>query len=450
MVKPRGAICNLDCSYCYYLDKEDLYEGSDFRMPDAVLESFTRQYIEAQPVPEVVFGWQGGEPTLMGLEFFKRAIELQERHAPPGTHVLNTLQTNGTRLDDDWCAFLARHGFLVGISLDGPAELHDAYRVDKGGRPTHADVMKGVDLLRRHGVEFNVLATVHAANQEHPLDVYRFVRDEVGSSFVQFIPIVERQPGHQGEGGGVVSERSVGGRAYGAFLSAIFYLWVRRDVGRMFVQIFDVSLAAWVGHSPGLCVFEETCGGAMALEHNGDLYSCDHFVDPDYLLGNVDDATIEELVSSERQFEFGQDKRDSLPQYCLDCDVRFACHGECPKNRFITTPDGEPGLNYLCAGFKQFFHHVDRPLKMILELMSNGRPASDVMEIIAREETPFHEELEHAGRNDPCPCGSGHKVKKCHGRVQNEPASQELPAHKGEPRPPVTERGRRAAERSRA
>jgi serine-type anaerobic sulfatase-maturating enzyme len=272
MLKPRGAICNLDCHYCYFLSKERLYPHSDFRMSEALLEEYTRQYIAAQPGPEVTFGWQGGEPTLMGLDFFRRAVELQQQYCPPSKRVRNALQTNGVLLDDAWGAFLKENDFLVGVSLDGPRELHDRYRVDKGGRGTFDRVMAGLAGLKRHAVEFNILATVHAANAPHPLEVYRFLRDQVGAEYVQFIPIVERANGSGYQEGDRVTERSVTAELYGRFLSAIFDEWVRRDVGRVYMQIFEEALAAWSGHAPGLCIFGETCGDALALEHNGDLY----------------------------------------------------------------------------------------------------------------------------------------------------------------------------------
>ena len=382
MLKPRGAICDLDCSYCYYLKKERLYPGSDFRMSDEVLEAFTRQYIESQLSSEIVFGWQGGEPTLMGIDFYRRAIEFQEKYAPPGTRVLNTLQTNGVGLDTEWCQFFHDHGFLIGISIDGPAALHDAYRVDKGGKPTHSRVMAGLDLLRKHGVEHNVLTTVHAANADHPLDVYRFLRDEVGTSYMQFIPIVERAPGSP-DGVGAVTDRSVTGRSYGEFLIAIFDEWARRDVGSVFVQIFDVALAAWVGQKAGLCIFEETCGRALAMEHTGDLYSCDHFVDPKYLVGNVLDTALPVLVDGERQQGFGLDKKTSLPAYCRECEVRFVCNGGCPKNRFTTTPDGEPGLNVLCEGYRPFFNHIGPAMRYMADALKHQAPPAGIMESLA-------------------------------------------------------------------
>ena len=369
MLKPRGAICNLDCSYCYYLAKEDLYPGSSFHMSDEVLDSFTRQYIQAQPVPEVVFGWQGGEPLLMGLDFFRRAVSLQERYGRPGTRVLNTIQTNGVGLDHDWCQFFREKGFLVGLSLDGPMALHDAYRLDKGGNPTFSRVLAGLELLRTHGVEWNILATVHAANAPHPVEVYRFLRDDADAEFIQFIPIVERG----------APEQSVSGEAYGDFLMAVFEEWVRRDVGRVFVQMFDVALAKWVGHPAGLCIFDETCGRALALEHNGDLYACDHFVTPDFRLGNLRNQSLTALVSSPKQGDFGRTKATELPPYCLECEVRFACNGGCPKNRFGLTPQGDPGLNVLCSGYRAFFYHIGPTMEVMAGLLREGRAPAEIM-----------------------------------------------------------------------
>lgn len=418
MLKPRGAICNLDCDYCYFLSKERLYPDSSFRMSEELLETFTRQYIEAQQVPEVTFAWQGGEPTLMGLDFFKRAVELQRKYLKPGMRFHNALQTNGTLLDDDWCRFFHDNGFLIGISIDGPRHLHDAYRHDKGGRSAFDRVMRAVELMKKHQVDFNILCTVHAANAPHPLEVYRFFRDEIEAQFIQFIPIVERDNETGFQEGDRVTERSVTGRQYGEFLIAIFDEWVRRDVGRIFVQIFDVSLAAWAGLRPGLCIFEETCGTALVMEHNGDLYACDHFVEPRYLLGNLQEIPLIEMVASEPQRRFGLDKRDKLPAYCRSCEVRFVCNGGCPKNRLAVTPDGEPGLNYLCEGYKAFFTHIDRPMRIMADELRAGRAPANVMRILALEELEFRQRLARAGRNDPCPCGSGRKVKHCHGRVR--------------------------------
>ncbi len=363
MLKPRGPICNLDCAYCFYLSKEDLYPDATFRMSEALLEDYTRQYIEAQRVPEVTFAWQGGEPTLMGLAFFEKAVELQQKYATPGMRIYNNFQTNGVLLDDDWCRFFHDHGFLIGLSLDGPQDIHDTYRVDKGGRPSWEKVMAGLDRLKTFEVEFNTLTCIHAANMDRPLDVYHFLRDEAGSQFMQFIPIVECTNEHGLQAEPSITVRSVTGAGYGRFLIGVFDAWVRRDVGRIFVQMFDVALAAWSGQRPGLCVHEETCGVGLAMEHNGDLYACDHFVAPEHLLGNMQDSTLIDLVSSEQQWHFGQHKRDSLPRQCLECDVRFVCNGGCPKDRLLTTQDGEPGLNVLCEGYYAFFKHINLPVK---------------------------------------------------------------------------------------
>jgi uncharacterized protein len=330
--------------------------------------------------------------------------------------ILNSFQTNGTTLDDEWCRFFHKHNFLIGLSLDGPRELHDAYRVDKGGGPTHERVMNGAGLLKKHRVEFNILCCVHAANAGHPLEVYRFLRDEVGAQFMQFIPIVERENESDFQEEDRVTPRSVKGQGYGKFLSAVFDEWVRRDVGRVFVQIFDVALAAWVNQPPGLCVFQETCGLALAMEHNGDLYACDHFVEPRYRLGNIQEIPLAQMVGSEQQRIFGQAKSDALPRICRECAVRFVCNGGCPKNRVSRTPDGEPGLNYLCEGYKGFFTHIDRAMGMMAEELRARRPPANVMLRLAREDEELERRFARAGRNDPCPCGSGRKFKHCHGR----------------------------------
>ncbi len=417
LAKPSGPACNLDCAYCFFLDKEVLYPGSKFRMDEEMLERYLRQLIESHQAQEVNIAWQGGEPTLMGLDFYRKALELAEKYRRPGMTFLHTMQTNGTLLDDEWAAFFKEHNFLIGISLDGPRRLHDVYRVDKGGRPTFEHVMRGVRFLQKHQVEFNVLTTVNRVNGDHPLEVYRFLRDEVGADWMQFIPVVERI---NSDGltiyqeGTTVSERSVLPEQFGRFLSVIFDEWVRRDVGRVFVQTFEASLRNWLGmSSSGMCVFNETCGTGLAIEHNGDLFSCDHFVEPNYLLGNIAKEHMIELVASPQQLKFGSDKRDTLPKYCLECDVRFACHGECPKNRFLVTPDGEPGLNYLCAGFKQFFQHVDFPMKIMAGLFRRGRETKEVMSILEQTFT-------NVKRHDPCPCGSGRRFNRCHGAPVGE------------------------------
>lgn len=403
LAKPSGPICNLDCQYCFFLSKEALYPGDRFRMADEVVATYVRQLLEAQPDGPVTVAWQGGEPTLMGVDFFARAVALAEQHKRPGQQLEHTIQTNGTLIDDEWAELFARHSFLVGLSLDGPPELHDVYRVDKRGGPTSAKVLRGLEVLRRHGVEVNVLCTVHAANQDHPLEVYRYVRDTLGLRHLQLIPIVE-QVEQDGVPTGVLTDRSVDPTAWGAFLIAVFDEWLRHDVGEVFVQMFDSALGAWYGVGSSMCIFRPTCGDALALEHNGDVYSCDHFVDPDHLLGNIMTTHMVELVRSPRQRAFGADKADGLPGQCRTCDVRFACNGECPKNRIDTTADGEGGLNHLCAGYYAFFHHIDGPMRVMSQLLRDGRAPSEFASVVAA-----------AGRNEPCPCGSGRKTKHCHG-----------------------------------
>jgi uncharacterized protein len=334
--------------------------------------------------------------------------------------VANSLQTNATTLDEEWCEFLRANDFLIGVSLDGPRELHDAYRIDKGGAPTFDRVRRGIALLQKHRVEFNILTTVHAANAEHPLEVYRFLRDEIGARFIQFIPIVERDNATGFQEGNAVTARSVTGKQYGDFLVAIFDEWVKREVGRVFVQIFDVALGVWLGQRASLCICAETCGDALALEHNGDLFACDHFVEPRYKLGNLADTALIEMVGSARQRQFGADKRDALPRYCRECAVRFVCNGGCPKDRIRATPDGEPGLNFLCEGFKTFFTHIDAPMKTMADLIRRERPPSEIMLLRAHAQAGLEEKFARAGRNDPCPCGSGKKFKRCHGALQSK------------------------------
>ncbi len=426
LAKPTGAVCNLDCTYCFFLSKEMLYPGSRFRMADDLLEIYLRQLIEAHAgAPEVVVAWQGGEPTMMGLEFFRRSVELAGRYRRPGQRIVYTIQTNGILLDDEWGAFFKRHGFLVGLSIDGPREIHDTYRVNKAGKGSFGQVMNGLAALRRHGVEWNALTTVHAANQDWGREIYRFLRDECGARFMQFIPIVERATpdtlaaanagwGRRVRGrplytqqGNLVTSRSVTPGGYGRFLIDIFEDWVRRDIGAVYVQMFDVALANWYGEPPGLCVHSETCGLALALEHSGDLYSCDHFVEPGYRLGNIRDTRMLDLIASPQQAAFGQAKRDTLPRYCRDCDVRFACHGGCPKDRFTVTPDGEPGLHYLCPSYKAFFSHIRPAMDAMCGLLRAGRAPSELVSRYAAADS-------RRGRNDPCTCGSGRKWKRCH------------------------------------
>ena len=403
MAKPIGPICNLDCTYCYYLEKEKLFpKGENFRMKPEVLESYIRQYCESQSSPEIMFAWQGGEPTLLGVDYFRRIVDLEKKYAG-GRPVHNALQTNGTNLDREWCRFFRENGFLIGLSIDGPRTLHDTYRVDKGQKPTFERVMHGLALLKKHEVEFNTLTVVNASNVKHPLKVYDFLR-ETGSGYIQFIPLVERLPAGGGGKHGLalaeppepgqppspVTRWSVNSGLYGDFLIEIFDQWVRRDVGRIFVQMFDVSLGIWSGAGAGLCIFLENCGQALAIEHNGDLFSCDHFVYPKYRLGNVMNDSLGAMVNSDRQAEFGQAKSGNLPKFCRECDVNFACNGECPKHRFIKTPDGEDGLNYLCPAYKKFFHHVDPVMKQMTAFLHAGRAPAEIMALVRGYGNPPH------------------------------------------------------------
>ncbi len=394
MVKPIGPACNLDCRYCFYLEKARLFAGEHSpRISDAALESFVQQYIAALPdAPEINFAWQGGEPTLMGLDFFRKVVALQKQHSG-GKKITNAFQTNATLLDDEWCAFLAANQFLTGVSLDGPRELHDAYRLDKQGRSTFETVIAAVERLKRHGAPFNTLTVVNRINSKQPLKVYRFLK-ELGSTFHQYIPIVERvanpaaqalglplaTPPSAGAEDIAVTEWSVRPGDYGKFLIAIFDAWVRQDVGKIFVQLFDAALAAWVGQSGTVCVYAEECGNAIILEHNGEVYACDHFVYPQYLLGNLKDTPLTELAWSAAQERFGRNKQALLPTYCRKCGFLFACNGECPKHRFAKTPDGEPGLNYLCPGLKKFFQYATPKLDAMARLVQARRPAADIMQ----------------------------------------------------------------------
>jgi uncharacterized protein len=389
----------LDCKYCFFLSKELLYPDATPRMSDDVLETYIRQRLSQHGEREINIAWQGGEPTIMGLAFFRRAMELVSKYRSPNQTLIHTIQTNGLLIDDEWCAFLKEHEFLVGLSIDGPRAMHDAFRVTRRGGGSFDLVLRAWELLRRHGVECNILCTVHSANADHPLDVYRFFRDELEAKFIQFIPIVERVTedilalANEGWGerppaqrplyrqaGDFVTNRSVGSEQFGRFLCDIFDEWVSKDVGSVFVQTFDVALGNWLGQH-NLCVFSPTCGDALALEHNGDLYSCDHYVEPGYRLGNIMDSHMLEMVTSEQQRAFGEYKLESLPQYCRDCEVLFACYGECPRNRFIETPDGEPGLNYLCAGYKAFFNHIDPYMRAMANLIRQGRYADEIMQM---------------------------------------------------------------------
>jgi uncharacterized protein len=444
MTKPTGPICNLDCKYCFYLEKEKLYPAdTDWAMPPDVLETFVRQHIEAHSVPEVLFAWQGGEPTILGVDYFRKVVELQKTYAG-GKTIKNAFQTNGVLLDDEWCRFFKDNEFLVGISIDGPEHLHDHYRVDRGGRPTFHKVMKGLEALKRHSVDFNTLTVVNRANQDHPLEVYRFLK-EIGSLVMQFIPLVERITANPSPlkmvlpvQDGSLADWSVQAEAYGAFLCTIFDEWVQHDVGKHYVQLFDVSLESWMGMPASLCWFRETCGAALALEHNGDLYSCDHFVYPENLLGNIMENSLGSLVNSAAQQQFGAEKRTTLPTMCQQCEVRFACHGECPKHRFIKTPDGEDGLNYLCAGYLRFFRHIDPYMRFMVSMLRRRQAPANVMAFAPHLEAAFANSAPDA----PCPCRKGGSYEQCCGRSRpvktrmveaQAPKTPESPPNDGQP-----------------
>ncbi len=381
MAKPTGSRCNLGCEYCFFLKKNYLYPQSNFHMSDKIMESYIRQTIEAHKSPVVTIAWQGGEPTLMGIDFFRRSMEIIKKNARPGIQVENTLQTNGVLIDDEWCRFLQENNFLVGLSIDGPKHLHDIYRRDKKGNSVYNQVINAVRLMQKHRVEFNILCTVNAKNSQFPLEIYRFFRDELKTPYLQFIPIVERKNENGNQEGTSITERSVQPRQYGKFLIEIFDEWVRNDVGSMFVQLFDGVLASYVRGYSSLCIFSPRCGEGVALEHNGDVYSCDHFVEPKFLLGNITKTHISDLVSSEKQRSFGESKYKTLPNYCSKCEFLFTCYGECPKNRVLTSPDGEQGLNWLCNGLKAFFAHTRNHMELLAGLLRGGSDASEIMKI---------------------------------------------------------------------
>ncbi|MBE0536416.1 MAG: anaerobic sulfatase maturase [Phycisphaerae bacterium] len=451
MTKPIGPVCNLDCTYCYYLSKKNFFgEDNHWRMPDALVERYIRQYIAAQDVGEVNFSWQGGEPTLLGLDFFAKVVQWQKTYCPPTKRIVNDLQTNGTLLDDEWCRFLKNNRFLVGLSVDGPEGLHDCYRRDRRGRGTFDRVVRAARLMQEHGVEFNTLTVVNRMNAQHPSEVYRFLRDELGSKYLQFIPCVEPKgfaavaPRHwdrsllpplgaaaarPGAAESVVTDWTVDPEDYGDFLCTIFDEWLRRDVGEVFVPIFDMALGVWLGMPASACYFAETCGKALAVEHDGSVYACDHFVYPEYKLGNLKESSLLDLLYTDRQMRFGLDKTDTLTQYCRDCEVRFVCNGECPKNRFLYAPDGEFGLTYLCAGLRTFFSHIDPWMKLMANELRAGRTADGVMKIANGQ----HPAAAASARpriqtklNARCPCGSGRKYKKCCYAMDQERKGQSL------------------------
>jgi uncharacterized protein len=422
MVKPAGPQCNLNCTYCYYLEKKNLYGGKNvFKLGEDLLEKFIKQYFEALDVPAVTFLWQGGEPALLGLDYFRKVLELQRKYSN-GRTIENAFQTNGTLLTVDWCKFFSDNKILVGISIDGEEHNHDHYRRTPADGPTFRRVMKGIELLHRHNTEFNTLSCVNSYNVGYASETYRFLK-RIGSGFIQFLPVVERKASrNQADGLNLISPGfadkasvtgwSVPAEGFGKFLITIFNEWVRNDVARYYVQIFDATLANYAGEMPGLCVFAETCGDALVMEHNGDLYSCDHFVYPEYLLGNISSASLAGMAKSQQQFDFGVAKRNTLPAYCLQCDVRYACHGECPKHRFILSPDGQPGLNYLCKGYKMFFKHAEPYMEFMAKELKGKRAPANVMNWVKNKENQaVRQQL--PGRNDPCSCGSGKKFKNC-------------------------------------
>ena len=390
MLKPAGAHCNLACKYCYYLEKNKLYPTAQRHlMSDEMLEQFTREYIEAQTMNQVLFTWHGGEPLLRSIDFYRKALSLQQKYAG-GRRIDNVIQTNGTLLTDEWCEFFAQNHWLVGISIDGPQPYHDHYRLTAAGKPSWQKVMQGIKLLKKHGVEWNAMAVVNAYNVNHPLEFYRFFKQN-GCQFLQFTPIVERQTRHE-DGRTLasladkneipLSEASVTPEQWGYFLCAIFDEWVRKDVGKIFVEIFDCTLANWMGVSPGICAYSKECGHAGVMEHNGDVYSCDHFVFPEYKLGNIRDHSLIDMLYGEQQQEFSRLKHSSLPRQCKECDMEFACHGECPKNRFMKDKYGDSGLNYLCPGYYHYYQHVAPYMDYMKQELMSQRPPSNIMKVV--------------------------------------------------------------------
>ena len=390
MLKPAGAHCNLACKYCYYQEKNKLYPTAQRHlMSDEMLEQFTREYIEAQTMNQVLFTWHGGEPLLRSIDFYRKALSLQQKYAG-GRCIDNVIQTNGTLLTDEWCEFFAQNHWLVGISIDGPQPYHDHYRLTAAGKPSWQKVMQGIKLLKKHGVEWNAMAVVNAYNVNHPLEFYRFFKEN-GCQFLQFTPIVERQTRHE-DGRTLasladkdeipLSEASVKPEQWGYFLCAIFDEWVRKDVGKIFVEIFDCTLANWMGVSPGICAYSKECGHAGVMEHNGDVYSCDHFVFPEYKLGNIRDQSLIDMLYGEQQQEFSRLKHSSLPRQCKECDMEFACHGECPKNRFMKDKYGDSGLNYLCPGYYHYYQHVAPYMDYMKQELMLQRPPSNIMNVV--------------------------------------------------------------------
>ncbi len=418
MAKPSGSVCNIDCDYCFYLEKEKLYPDrqKNWRMNDETLAIYIQNYINAQNGDHVQFSWQGGEPTLLGIEFYKKAVQLCNQYGA-GKTITHAFQTNGILINDDWCHFFKENSFLIGVSIDGPQEFHDAYRTSTSGKGTHAKVVSAIELLKKHGVEFNTLTVVNDINVKHPLKVYHYLKS-IGSSFIQFIPLVEREMSDKNsndtwlvnpaEEKGKVTRWSVKPEEYGTFLNQIFDNWIRKDIGKIFVQQFDVTLATWTGQLSPICVFSPRCGHAFALEANGDLFQCDHYVYPEYKLGNIHSKSIQEMNNSKEAIEFGINKSRQLNEKCQSCRYRFACHGGCPKHRFVAGPSGKIDHNYLCDGYYSFFEHSQNAMSIMTKLINNGQSPAQVMEFYNQQQ-----EKKKVNRNDYCPCGSGRKYKRC-------------------------------------
>lgn len=418
MAKPSGSVCNIDCEYCFYLEKEKLYpeRQKNWRMNEETLEIFIQQYIEAQSGENVQFAWQGGEPTLLGIDFYKKVIELCEKYSSHKT-ISHAFQTNGIVINDEWCQLFKDNNFLIGVSIDGPEDLHDIYRTNTSGRGTHDKVLRAIQLLKQHNVEFNTLTVVNDKNVKHPLRTYQYLKS-IGSKFIQFIPLVEREASDTSnndtwlvdpdEKQGKVTKWSVKPDAYGQFLNEIFDYWVKHDVGKVFVQQFDATLSTWVGQPSPICVFAPRCGHAFAIEANGDLYQCDHYVYPEYKLGNIHNSSIITMNNSAEAIEFGMNKSLLLNNKCQSCRYRFACHGGCPKHRFLNGPNGKQDHNYLCEGYYSFFEHSQHAMAFMAKLIANGQSPALIMNY--QNEQQMNQKV---SRNALCPCGSGNKYKRC-------------------------------------
>ncbi|CAM4384697.1 anaerobic sulfatase maturase [Vibrio agarivorans] len=418
MAKPSGSVCNIDCEYCFYLEKEKLYpeRQKNWRMNEETLEVFIQQYIDAQSGDNVQFAWQGGEPTLLGIDFYKKVIELCEKYGSDKT-ISHAFQTNGIVINDEWCELFKNNNFLIGVSIDGPEDLHDAYRTNTSGRGTHDKVIKAIKLLKQHNVEFNTLTVVNDKNVKHPLRTYQYLKS-IGSNFIQFIPLVEREASDVNnedtwlvtpdEKHGKVTKWSVKPGEYGEFLNEIFDYWVKNDVGQVFVQQFDATLSTWVGQPSPICVFAPRCGHAFAVEANGDLYQCDHYVYPEYKLGNIHSTDITTMNNSEEAIEFGMNKSQLLNSKCQSCRYRFACHGGCPKHRFLPGPNGKLDHNFLCEGYYRFFDHSQHAMAMMAKLIKNGQSPALIMHYQTEQQAN-----QKVSRNALCPCGSGNKYKRC-------------------------------------